>query len=266
MPEPLPVTATTTPYHPHFEREVERIMMPLKQRTYELMEMHNGARVLDVGCGPASDTIALADRVGADGFVIGVDSDKATIAEAERKAIAAGVGDRVRHRCVHSMQLPFPASEFDAARCERTFQYLVDPEFAMREIARVTRPGGKVVIADVDWGAGIVDSPHPQVAQILQDVLARRVLPNGYAGRSLYRQMKQAGLQDIRTELHPFWLNSLPMIRLVAQLDVAEDVALEDGDLTVEQVELWRADLERYGEAGWLFAAVSIIVCVGTVP
>lgn len=265
MPQPVPVQPTMTPYHPHFQREVEQILLPLKQRTYELMQIQNGARVLDVGCGPASDTIALADRVGRDGFVIGIDSDKATIAEAERKAIAAGVGDRVRHRFVSTLQMPFRADEFDAVRCERTFQYLTDPEGALGEIVRVTRPGGTVVIADVDWGAGVVDTPHLEVAQVLQDVLARRVLPNGYAGRSLFRLMQQAGLQEIRIELHPFWLTSLPMIRLVAQMDIAEEVALAEGALTPEQVERWRADLQRYADSGWLFGALSIFVAAGMV-
>jgi len=265
MSHPVAVSAVQTSYHPHFDREVERIMQPLKQRTYALMGMGNGSRVLDVGCGPASDTIALADRVGRDGFVIGIDSDNGMIAEAERRAIAAGVGERVRHRTVNSLQLPFPTGEFDAVRSERTFQFLETPEIAMQEIVRVTRPGGMVVVADVDWAAGSIDTPHPRIEVILQDVLARRVLPNGYAGRTLYRLMKQAGLEEVTTELHPFYLNSLPMIRMVAQLDYAEAVAVDSGLLTPEEVEQWRADLERYAEAEMLFAAVSVVVAVGKV-
>lgn len=265
MTQPVAVSALPTPYHPHFDREVERIVQPLKQRTYALMALENGSRVLDVGCGPASDTIALADRVGRDGFVIGIDSDKAMIAEAERKTIAAGVGDRVRHRTVNTLRLPFRDGEFDAVRCERTFQFIATPEVAMQEIVRVTRPGGVVVVADVDWGAGSIDTLHPHTEVILQDVLARRVLPNGYAGRTLYRLMKQAGLTEVATELHPFHLHALPMIRLIAQLDIAEAVALEEGLLTAEQIEQWRSDLERYAEEGVLFAAVSIVVAVGRV-
>jgi ubiquinone/menaquinone biosynthesis C-methylase UbiE len=263
MTQPVAVSAVPTSYHPHFDREVERIMLPLKQRTYTLMEIANGSRVLDVGCGPASDTIALADRVGRDGFVIGIDSDKSMIAEAERRAISAGVGERVRHRTVNTLQLPFCDGEFDAVRCERTFQFLETPEIAMQEIVRVTKPGGTVVVADVDWAAGTIDTPHPRTEVILQDVLARSVLPNGYAGRTLFRLMKQAGLANVATELHPFSLNSLPMIRLVAQLDYAEEVALDAGLLSAEEIEQWRADLERYAEEGMLFAAVSVVVAVG---
>lgn len=266
MAHPVAVSAVQTSYHPHFDRELERIMQPLKQRTYALLGLGNGSRVLDVGCGPASDTIALADRVGRDGFVIGIDSDKGMIAEAERRAIAAGVGERVRHRTVNTLQLPFPDGEFNAVRCERTFQFLETPEVALQEIVRVTRPGGVVVIADVDWAAGSIDTPHPHTEVTLQDVLARHVLPNGYAGRTLYRLMKQAGLEEVVAEPHPYSLHSLPAIRMIAQLDYAEEVAIETGLLTQEEVEQWRADLERYAEADMLFASVSVVVAVGKKP
>lgn len=265
MGEPMAVVAAATPYHPHFQGEISKIMLPLKQRTYQLMQIQPGDRVLDVGCGPASDTIALADRVGPNGFVIGVDSDKQMIGEAERKAIAAGVGDIVRHRVVNTLALPFKQSEFDSVRSENTFQYLETPEVALAEMIRVTRPGGKIVLADVDWGAGSLDTPHPFVAQTLEGVLAQRILPNGYAGRTLHRLMKAAGLENIAVELHSFTMNSLPMIRYIAQLDAAEHVALEEGYLSAEQIEQWRDDLEEYGRNGWLFASVSVVVAAGTV-
>lgn len=265
MSQPVAVLAAATPYHPHFQGEVEQLLAPLKQRTYELMEIRPGNRVLDVGCGPASDTIALADRVGPSGFVIGIDSDKETIAEAERKAISAGVGDNVRHRVVNTLSLPFKAEEFDSARCERTFQYLEAPDLALAEMIRVTRAGGKIVVADVDWGAGSIDTPYPFVAQTLEGVLAQRILPNGYSGRTLHRLLTSAGLEQVKVELHPFALHALPMIRHVAQLDAAENVALEEGFLSVEQIEAWREELERYGRNGWLFASLCIVVAVGTV-
>lgn len=266
MSQPVAVVAAATPYHPHFQGEVAKIMLPLKQRTYQLMQIQPGDRVLDVGCGPASDTIALADRVGPDGFVIGVDSDKQMIGEAERKAISAGVGDNVRHRVVNSLALPFMADEFDSARSERTFQYLEAPETALGEMIRVTKPGGRIVIADVDWGAGSLDTPHPYVAQTLEGVLAQRILPNGYSGRTLHRLMKAAGLENVNVELHSFTMNSLPMIRYIAQLDAAEHVALEEGYLSAEQIEQWRDDLEEYGRNGLLFASVSVVVAAGRVP
>ncbi len=61
-----------------------------KQRTYTWMHIQPGHSVLDVGCGPGIDTIALAELVGPTGHVVGVDVDAAMIAEANRRAEQAG--------------------------------------------------------------------------------------------------------------------------------------------------------------------------------
>jgi ubiquinone/menaquinone biosynthesis C-methylase UbiE len=56
-----------------------------KQRTYALMSIQPGDAVLDVGCGPGTDTLILAGLVGPAGRAVGVDSDAAMIAEADRR-------------------------------------------------------------------------------------------------------------------------------------------------------------------------------------
>ena len=76
-----------------------KVTEDIKRRSYELMGIQPGHKVLDVGCGPGTDTIILANLVGESGQVVGVDSDEVMIAEADRAAAEAGTGSRV----VHSM-------------------------------------------------------------------------------------------------------------------------------------------------------------------
>jgi ubiquinone/menaquinone biosynthesis C-methylase UbiE len=64
-----------------------------KRLSHERMHLFAGATVLDVGCGPGTDTMALALLVGEEGFVHGIDRDPAMVAEAERRAAAAGLVD-----------------------------------------------------------------------------------------------------------------------------------------------------------------------------
>ena len=75
-----------------------RLMAPSKQRSYELMHLEPGHRVLDVGCGPGSDTLAISNLVGPTGEVYGADYDAQMVAQANERAKAAGVSARVTHR------------------------------------------------------------------------------------------------------------------------------------------------------------------------
>src|SRR5215472_4723775 len=105
-----------------------RVMQPLKRRTYELMQLKPGQRILDLGCGPGIDTVALAESVGPAGEVHGVDHDAAMVTEANRRAEAAGLAARVSHRQADASALPWSDGFFDASRSERVFQHLLEPE------------------------------------------------------------------------------------------------------------------------------------------
>ena len=111
-----------------------------KQRTYTWMRLQPGHTILDVGCGPGTDTLALAGLVGPSGQVVGVDADAAMVAEADRRAEQAGCGAWCRHQLADAMALPLETGVFDACRSERLFQHVHNPAAILAEIARVTRP------------------------------------------------------------------------------------------------------------------------------
>ncbi len=75
-----------------------QLLSAAKRRSYELMSVQAGQRVLDVGCGPGTDTLPLADVVGDSGQVYGVDFDPEMIEEANERAATAGIDGRVQHR------------------------------------------------------------------------------------------------------------------------------------------------------------------------
>src|SRR3954454_4766973 len=110
-----------------------------KQITYDRMHIQPGHHLLDLGCGPASDTIALAKLVGDTGKVVGVDYDPAMIAAAHQKAEAAGVSAIVSHEVHDAVNLPYADHTFDSCRSERVFQHLPDPEKALAELVRLTK-------------------------------------------------------------------------------------------------------------------------------
>lgn len=137
-----------------------------KRRSYEHMNLSTGGSVIEVGCGPGTDTVSLAELVGPNGRVVGVDIDPGMIREANERARVGGVQDTVNHIEADATSLPFDDDDFDAARSERLLQHLEDPATALREMVRVTREGGRIVVR----GAGLIDvqvEPRPIISHDL---------------------------------------------------------------------------------------------------
>src|SRR5436305_2099326 len=106
---------------PGYLDEAARLVAGGKRLSYDRMRLSPGAVVLDVGCGPGTDTIPLAELVGVRGRVYGIDHDAGMVAEAQRRAEEAGVGERTEHAQGDAYALPFDEAKFDAVRSERLF-------------------------------------------------------------------------------------------------------------------------------------------------
>lgn len=94
--------------------------------------------------------LALARLVGPSGTAAGIDLSEGMIAEARQRAAAAGLD--VDLRVAPGDALPFPDATFDAVRSERVLQHVADPLAVLREMVRVTKPGGRVLAVDPDRG------------------------------------------------------------------------------------------------------------------
>jgi len=238
----------------------------VKRRSYALMGIRPGDRVLDVGCGPGIDTLALARLVGDSGQVVGVDCDRAMIAQADRAALDANAGRCVKHVHSDACALPFESGEFDSCRSERLFEHLCHPEQALSEMVRVTKSGGSVVVVDSDWGSGSIDSPHTDIERRIVRLIAERRLNNPYSGRRLYRLFRQRGLGDLVVEGFCLPVLSHPLFRRLAQLDQTEEDALSAGIVSPEELTAWRASLEQAEAERGFFASCNLILVAGTAP
>jgi SAM-dependent methyltransferase len=120
-------------------------MRAAKARSLELLNVGCGSRVLDAGCGTGVDLPALRALVGPSGRVVGVDlSERALAVAVQRVELAPEV--TLRQADLHA--LPFADGTFTAARADRVLLHLREPEVAVAELARVTAPGGRVVVTE----------------------------------------------------------------------------------------------------------------------
>lgn len=146
-----------------------------RERVVQLARLEPGESVLDVGCGTGTLAIAAKRRVGTPGMVIGIDASAEMIERAKRKAAKAGVD--VAFKPATAEALPFPDASFDAVVCTLMLHHLPRParQQCAREIARVLKPGGRVLTVDFETAArerkGVLARLHRHGYVALTDIV-----------------------------------------------------------------------------------------------
>ena len=166
------------------------------QKLLELCHIRPDSYILDVGCGAGVTPCFLAKHYGC--RVVGVDIRARMVERAEERARREGCADRAEFRAADAQDLPFEDGQFDIVITESVTSFPEDQQQAVNEYARVTRPGGYVGLAESTWLK--VPPPPELVAWISQDVGAcvQPLTAPEWTGL-----LQNAGLHDIKTELHP---------------------------------------------------------------
>jgi SAM-dependent methyltransferase len=133
----------------HYEAHWASQLRPAPERLLELAHLASGERVIDVACGTGLVTLAAATAVGPSGTVLGTDLSAGMVELARNTAVRAGIGN-ARFARVDAETLEAEPAAFDAALCSLGLMYVPHPEQALRELHRVLRPGGRVVVSV--WG------------------------------------------------------------------------------------------------------------------
>lgn len=151
--------------------------------------------ILDIGCGPGTITIDFAKLV-PQGQVVGLDFVEDPLNQARAHAVESGV-DNIRFAVGDIQALDFPDNTFDVVHCHQVLQHVADPIQALREMRRVTKPGGVVAARESDFS---IMTWFPEVEGLkdwqglyLQMARAKGGEPN--AGRRLHAWAHQAGFE-----------------------------------------------------------------------
>ena len=216
---------------------------------YLLPHLNVGMDLLDVGCGPATITADLAERV-APGRVVGLDAASGAL-EAARATLAerdlpAGVeltdGD--------IMSLPFDDGTFDVAHAHQVLQHLSDPVGALAEMRRVTRPSGIVAVRDAVYSA-MTWYPEFEGMELWRSVYMATARANGGepdAGGRLLAWAHRAGFTEV-TASASTWCYATPADRTWQSQTWAQRCLTSFGPRAVELGLADRADLEAMAQA-----------------
>jgi len=179
----------------------------------EHLDLKTGETVVDLGSGAGIDALIAARKVGPEGCVIGVDMTPEMLAAARKNAAAADI-DQVDFREGRLENLPIDDASVDAVTSNCVINLVPDKSRVFHEIARILRPGGRLVVSDI-----VLDGELP--AAIRDNVLAYVGCVAGAERREKYFEiLRQAGLSQVEV------LKDVDFLELTEKASPAEVIAI----------------------------------------
>jgi SAM-dependent methyltransferase len=200
--------ANTQTYIMEDPREAQRLLDKVDADVWvsKYLEPHlSGVKsLLSVGCGPGVFLRELAESH-PEIDVVGVDLSASRISEAEKRLF----GIPNARACVgNALSLPFEANSFDLVFSRFLLEYLPDKPLAVQEMARVCRPGGELLLQDLD-GQLVWHFPEDRELQSTTEKVLNYLGRTGFdpfVGRKLFSLCRGAKLADIQVQLDPYHL------------------------------------------------------------
>lgn len=244
-----------------------------KALSYDLLDVHPGMRVLDVGCGAGADMPALSGLVGPSGRVVGLERDADLVTAAKQGLDGQGLGN-VLILAGDATAMTFPTAAFDRARADRVLQHVPEPRNVLREMWRVLRPGGIATLIEPDWRA-IALYPGSATGgdndETLTAILARyqRHLPHALIGRQLRALLEgqtEERWSDVRVRGVAFTLLSWPVVDAVLQLAASAQALAIEVPARATQIQEWFAAVSAADARSEFFATIPLFFAVARKP
>lgn len=261
-----PTEGTQPPADQYTHGHHEAVLSSHRARTaensarYLLDRLSGGERLLDVGCGPGTISVDLAERV-APGEVVALDREPAIVAETADLAGERGVAN-LNAVVGDVYALDYDDGVFDVVHAHQVLQHLSDPVAALVEMGRVTRPGGLVAVRDADYGAMTWFPADPRLDRWMEiyQAVARSNEAEPDAGRRLLAWAREAGFSRIEPSASVWcfaddatrhWWGGLWADRMV--LSPVADQARSEGLATDAELEAVAAAFRRWSTDadGW---------------
>ncbi|HEX3002023.1 MAG TPA: methyltransferase domain-containing protein [Methanoregula sp.] len=226
----------------------------IKEESFRIIADTRPRQVLDAGCGAGADLVALAALVSPECRLVGLDASAALLSRAVERT-TTGCREQCSLARGDITQTPFRDDAFDACRIDRVLQHLNKPDAAVRELARILRPGGVLVAFDNDWESFSISLGDQEIAARIRKAW-HNSFASGRIGRHLPSLFETCGITAVRAESRELVLTDLAMATQVFDLpDLLERMVrageLEPGETAIIWEELIRTEKKGAFKAGY---------------
>lgn len=190
-----PASPPPEPFTASLER-MNRFQEPEARALIADLGLPPGSRGLDVGCGVGLYALWLAEAVGARGRVTGIEPGADRVDAARALVGAAPGGDRVEFRTGDATALDFPDASFDWVWCGDVLHHIQDTQGALKQMVRVLRPGGLLVIKESQALPAMFLPGHPELEKRLQQAEIAR--SKDEAGERSFQERRQRTPESLR--------------------------------------------------------------------
>jgi SAM-dependent methyltransferase len=232
-----------------------------KQETWDALQISGNSSILDVACGVGFDVIELARRFPR-ANVYGLDPSQGFLGLARERA--QGLAN-ARFVAGDSRCLPFSDNCFDAVRIDRSLQHISAPIEALREMVRVTRKGGRIVVAEPDWGTFFVYNGDLETGAKIARVWEKS-FANPYIGREAGVLLQQCGVESIGCRAHALVVRSVEAADIIFDLGRVTENCVAAGALTQDEAEGWCQATQATGQSGAFVACLNMLLWEGSNP
>ena len=231
-----------------------------KSHSWQSLKIQPNQTILDVACGTGADLIELATR-NPDSRFIGIDKSEKFLAVAKERAASL---PNLRFLPGDGQQLPLDDHSVDAARVDRSLQHMEEPAAALKEMARVTKKGGRLVACEPDWQTFVLFNGEYEDSRQIAGYFQRSIR-NPYIGRELASLMSQCHIKILQTHIHAFWTNRLDDANIIFDLAKVKEQSAAADMISQDDAENWWTLSEQASQKGTFFAALNVVETVGTI-
>jgi len=229
----------------------------IKRQSLSLLNLSKCDNVLEAGCGFSNDAEILAEIVGNEGSVVGIDISEQML----KKAIKNKKHNNIEYKLMNAEKINYPSHYFCAAHADRLLVSHRNYENIFIEMKRVVKQNGTLCFTDVD-AKTISITPCLSINTIILDKILECFV-NQDMGRKLANLFIDHNFADIQIITNLSEINDFNILKNIFNFDKILDSCITEGSLTITQKNDWMDEMDYYSQKGNFLYCVTFFTVAG---